>query len=172
MKRAITILAGCLLVTSGLARTAEPVFEFECDTPAGHFSHWSQTLEPGKVTVKGTVTISEKREHERWNPAAAALFIGNPSGTFGLQIYTLKTRKDVLLLRITKPGTRDEEPFAMIAGDTTSVPFSLTLGKDGRLEVTAAGKTATTTVKGYEPRGFQLSCSTGDFLFHEVVIRK
>ena len=119
MKRAITILAGCLLVTSGLARTAEPVFEFECDTPAGHFSHWSQTLEPGKVTVKGTVTISEKREHERWNPAAAALFIGNPSGTFGLQIYTLKTRKDVLLLRITKPGTRDEEPFAMRQANVT-----------------------------------------------------
>jgi len=170
MPRMTAILTGCLLVIGGIARAADPIHEFECDTPAGHFSHWSQTLEPGKVTVTGTISINEKREHERWNPVASALLIGNPSGTLGLQVYTLKTQKDVLLLRITEPETRDPAPFAMLPGDTTNIAFSLTLGKDGTLAVTAAGKTASTTIKGFKPRKFQLSCSTGDFLFSEVAI--
>ena len=134
MNHTNAIVAAGLLAVNGLALAAEPVFEFECDTPAGHYSHWSQTLDSGKLTVEGTVTIHEKREHDRWNPVASALFIGNPSGGFGLQIYTLKAQQDVLLLRITEPQTRDETPFAMLAGDTKSIPFSLTLGKDGRLD--------------------------------------
>jgi len=170
MYRTIAILSGSLFMLGGVAYAAEPVHEFECDTPAGHFSFWSQTLKAGKLTVTGTVDINEKREHERWNPAASILLVGNPNGTLGLQIYTLSTQKDVFNLRITEPQTKDEAPFAKIPADTTSIPFSLSLAKDGKLTVTAAGKSASTTIKGFKPRKLQLSCSTGDFFFRDFTI--
>ena len=43
---------------------------------------------------------------------------------------------------------------------------------DDLLDVTVAGKTAHAMVEGFEPRKFQLSCTTGDFLFHDIVIRR
>jgi hypothetical protein len=163
-------IAACM--PGSLAHAAEPAHEFACDTPAGHFSYWSQTLKPGKVKVTGTLEISEKREHERWNPTMTALLVADPKRSFGLQVYSLKSQEDVWFLRITEPDTRDEEPFAMLPGDTTSIPFSLTFTKDGTLEVTAAGKTAKTKVNGFKPGKIRLSCSTGDFLFKDVTIGK
>ena len=171
MHRAIAVIQACLLLSLGCAHAAEPVHEFECDTPAGHFSYWSRTLQPGKVTLSGTLDIQEKREHERWNPAMSALLVGK-QGSLGLQVYALHSRKGILFLRITEPGTKDEEPFAMIPGDTTSIPFSLVFGKDGTLAVTAAEKAASTTIKGFKPDKLKLSCSTGDFLFKDVRIGK
>jgi hypothetical protein len=165
-------LAFAVWMAGSLARAAEPVHEFECDTPAGHFSYWSQTLKPGKVEVAGSLEISEKREHERWNPTVAALLVADPKGSFGLQVYSLKSQKDVWFLRITKPASQDEEPFARSPGDATSSPISLDVAKDGTLAVTAAGKTARTTVKGFTPSKIRFSCSTGDFLFKDVTIRK
>jgi len=170
--KSFVALAFATCMAGSLARAAEPVHEFECDTPAGHFSYWSQTLKPGKVKVAGTLEISDKRQHERWNPTMTALFVADPKGSFGLQVYSLKSQADVWFLRITEPDRQDEEPFAMIPGDTTSIPFSLAFTKDGTLEVTAAGKTARATVKGFKPGKIRFSCSTGDFLFKDITIRK
>jgi hypothetical protein len=160
------------LTMVSLARAADPVHEFECDTPAGHVSHWSQTLQSGKLAVAGTLDIKERREHERWNPVASVMLVAKPTGSLGLQIYTLKAQKDVLLVRITEPETRQEAPYATIAVETTSIPFSISFAKDGTLNVTAGGKSASTTIKGFRPDRIQLSCSTGNFMFKDVTINQ
>jgi len=168
-----TFLASCaaLLCATGVARATESAHEFECDTPAGHSSYWSTTISSKKVTITGTVTIKEKREHEQWNPVANVFLVsGDSGGALGLQIYTMKSQGDHLLLGIAKPHADLEPPFAMLPGDTTTIPFSITLAGDGKLTVTAADKSASTSIKDFAAEKVMLSCSTGDFHFASVKI--
>ena len=171
MKGLLTTCAALLLLTR-FARASESVHEFECDTPAGHSSHWSTTISSSKVAITGTIEIKEKLEHERWNPVASVFLIAKGSGSaFGLQVYTLKSQKEFLFLRLTKPDAEAEAPFAMLPADTTTIPFSLTLAANGTLDVTTADKSASISIKDFAAEKVMLSCSTGDFRFSSVKIR-
>jgi hypothetical protein len=168
-----TFFASCavLLCVTGLVRAAEPVHEFECDTPEGHSSYWSTTISSKKVTVAGTIDIKEKREHDRWNPVANVFLIAKGSrDALGLQIYTLKSQSGFLLLGLAKPNTDLEPPFAMLPGDTTTIQFSMSLAGNGTLTVMAADKSTSTSTKDFVAEKVQLSCSTGDFRFSNVKI--
>ena len=92
MKTPILVaLGGCLLTRLSVA--AEPTYDFECDTPPGHYSYWTRTVTHSNVKLAGTITVNEKREHERWNPTISAVFYPDgKKGGFGLQIYSISTQ--------------------------------------------------------------------------------
>jgi hypothetical protein len=170
MKASILLaLGGCFLAR--LSPAAEPSYDFECDTPAGHYSYWSRTISHGTATISGTITVNEKRADPRWNPTITAMFyLESGKSGFGLQIFMDGIAKDVFFLRITQPGSTKETPFGTIPSDTKSIPFTVSLDQHGMLQVSVAGQSGSEKIEGFRPKLIQLSCSTGDIEFKNVTV--
>ena len=60
----------------------------------------------------------------------------------------------------------------MIPRTQDPIPFSVALDAGGKLIVKIAGAETTTDVGAFQPQGLSLSCSTGDFEFKNVTIRR
>jgi hypothetical protein len=163
------------LAASGASFAEEPVHSFACDTPPGHFSDWTQSLSPGPVEITGTLTVNELRTDKKWSPVAGVMLDGGADGrtSFGVRLLANLKVKDMYFIEMHKPDGSEAMGLAgMIPRTQDPIPFSVALDAGGKLVVRIAGAEATTDVGAFQPRGLSLSCSTGDFVFKNVTIRR
>ncbi len=163
------------LATSGASFAEEPVHSFACDTPPGHFSNWTQSLSPGPVEITGTLTVNELRTDKKWSPVAGVMLEGGADGqtSVGLRLLAILKVTDMYFIEMRKPDGREAMGLGgMIPRTQDPIPFSVSLDAGGKLVVRIAGEEASTDVGAFQLRGLALSCSTGDFEFKSVTIRK
>ena len=170
MKAGVTLF-GLLSLSAG-AFADEPRHAFECDTPAGHFSYWKRSLSSSTIEVTGKVTVNELLKDKKWSPAMnIVLFEGK--ARYGIHIYGVMKTPDLLFAQMLKVGGHDDLGLGGIIPRTKdAIPFTLSLGSDGILKATLAGTEATTSLGSFKPDSFEISCSTGDFEFTDVVVKE
>ena len=147
-------------------------YYFNCDVPPGKFSEWNRAVIAKTAHVSGTIEMIEPRQHERWWPVASVFLESDePRVQVGLQvILDAKSPDEVTIaLRDADPSSR---PFVVVTSKWQKVPiaFEITLNSSGRLEISALGKSATVQLDDFEYDSFNLSCSTGEFTFSDIVI--
>jgi len=162
------------LAASGACLADEPVHSFECDTPPGHYSYWTQSLSPGPIEITGTVTVNELRADKKWSPLASVMLDGGADRktSIGVRLSAILKVTDMYFIEMRKPDGR--EPLGlggMIPRTQDPIPFSVALDA-GKLVVKIAGSEASADVGDFTPQTLRLNCSTGDFEFKNVVIRK
>jgi hypothetical protein len=52
------------------------------------------------------------------------------------------------------------------------IPFRMSLDASGLLKVTLAGSDASTQLGDFKPESIEISCSTGDFQFDDVIVKE
>ena len=169
-------LAGALICSLGAplaASAAEPVHEFDCDTPPGHYSYWTQSLSSGAVEVSGAVTVNELRKHKKWVPVASVMFRGaDGKSNAGVSLSALLKVNDMYFVRMKTPaGDTDMGLGGVIPRTKDPIPFKVTFDATGKLTVSIAGAEATAELGTFRPQILSLSCSTGDFRFTNVVVQ-
>jgi hypothetical protein len=169
------IALACLATALPLVCAAadEVRHDFECDTPAGHFSYWKRSVSGSEIEISGKVTVNELRKDKKWSPAAN-VFVArrgdDRTSQYGLRLYAIMKTPDLVFLELLKVGGRDMIGLGPIPRTDKPVPFSLKLDAAGTLTVTVAGSEASTNVGTFKPNSVELSCSTGDFEFTNVVV--
>lgn len=162
----------CLLVLAATSAAAEPPRQnFECDTLGGHFSYWSRTVSASTIDIAGTLTVNELRKDGKWIPTAMAAVQSAEKASVGVRLYTLPKVKDLYFLEIMKPGGNEKLGLGFIPATKDPLPFAIHFDA-GQLKVSLAGLDASAAVGDFKPAGIQLSCSTGDFEFKDVVIQE
>jgi len=164
----------CLTIT-GACVAADPVHSFECDTPAGHFGYWSQSLNSGPVEISGTVTVNEVRDDKKWSPLASVVLEGGSDGKTraGLHLYSVAKVKDMYFVEMMKPDGKEALGIGgMIPRTKDPIPFKLVLDALGKLTVNIGGAEGTSDLGAFQPRSVSLNCSTGDFEFKNVTVRE
>jgi len=173
--RVLAGLAFCSLAVSGACFAEEPVHSFECDTPPGHYSHWTQSLSPGPVEITGTVTVIELRADKKWSPLASIVLNGGTDGktSVSLRLSAILKVNDMFFVEMRSPNGPERIGLGgMIPRTQDPIPFSVALDAGGKLVVKIAGSEASTDVGAFQLQGLTLNCSTGDFEFKDVTIRR
>jgi hypothetical protein len=151
-----------------------PRHTFECDTPAGHFSYWTQTLAGGQVEVTGKVSFNELRADKKWSPIVNVYLRDGKdrSVAYGMRFSALAKVQDFFVAKLLTPG--GEEAIGGLGGvmprTKEPVPFTLRLDAGGAMTVTVAASEAVAQLGTFKPATVELSCSTGDFEFTDVTI--
>ena len=159
-------------MSAGAFAADEPRHAFECDTPAGHFSYWHRSVSTAEIEVTGNVTVNEILQDKKWGPTVLAVFRGSKDhpGQFGLHVYAIAKTPETLFVEIRKVGGSDRIGLGILPNKKEPIPFTLRLDASGLLKVTVAGSDASTQLGDFKPETFELSCSTGDFEFTDVVV--
>jgi len=170
--KARATLFGLLLMSAGAFAADESRHAFECDTPAGHFSYWHRSVSTAEIEVTGNVTVNEILQDKKWGPTVLAVFRGSKDhpGQFGLHVYAIAKTPETLFVEIRKVGGSDRIGLGILPNKKEPIPFTLRLDASGLLKVTVAGSDASTQLGDFKPETFELSCSTGDFEFTDVVV--
>lgn len=163
-------LLGAAFATS--ASAAEPRHTFECDTPAGHFSYWKRTVSSAELEVSGKIRVKEILKDKKWSSVAFVSLRSrkSPSGDYGLRLYSVANSPGELFLELLKVGGHQAIGVGPIPVTKKPIPFTLSLDADGLLKVTIAGSDTSTPLGAFKPETFELSCSTGDYEFSDVVV--
>lgn len=169
------IALACLATALPLVSAGADVVrhDFECDTPAGHFSYWKRSVSGSEIEISGNVTVNDMLKDKKWSPAANVFLAqrgGDRTTQFGIRLFGIMKTPDLVFLELLKVGGRDMIGFGPIPRTSKPVPFTLKLDTTGVLKVTVAGSEASTNLGTFKPNAVELSCSTGDFEFTDVVV--
>lgn len=168
------LLAACLLAMAGTSGASDaPRQNFECDTPAGHFSYWNRTLSDATIDVAGELAVNELRKDGKWSPTALVILQG-PEGKvrFGIRLYNVAKVSEMYFIEFVKPSGNEKLGLGMVPGTKDPIPFALHLDSAGQLRVSLAGFDASTSVGDFRPSSIEFSCSTGDFEFRNFTIQE
>jgi hypothetical protein len=174
MKLAQRVALGWLTLATPLicAAADEPRHAFECDTPAGHFSHWTRSVSSGAIEISGKVVLNEVREDKKWTTVANVLLRhGKDRGSrFGIRFYTDKETSNLLYVELLKIGGRAPIGTGSTRHSKKPIAFTLRLDATGLLTAAVAGSEASTQLVDFKPDLFEINCSTGDFDFTDVTV--
>jgi hypothetical protein len=156
------------------AAADEPRHAFECDTPAGHFSYWKRTVSATAIEVSGKIKVNEMLKDKKWSSVAFVSLRSekSPAGDYGLRLYGIAKTPEHFFLELMKVGGRDPIGLGLIPATKDPIPFTLSLDSSGLLKLTLAGSEASTQLGAFKPETFEISCSTGDYEFSDVVINE
>lgn len=146
---------------------------FECDTPAGHFSYWKRSVSSSEIEISGKVTVNDILKDKKWSPAANVLVtrrVNDRTEQFGMRLYAIVKTPDLLFLELLKVGGHEAIGLGMIPRTKDPVPFTLRLDATGLMKISLAGAETSTNLGAFKPDFVDLSCSTGDFEFTDVVV--
>lgn len=175
------------LCVAGLAALAFPAAPsaagiiYDCDTAANHYSELVLPAPGGAFTVTGNVKLNAIAESSTYTPIAR-MQIGSasapgqaPSAFAGFSLIALPAKQApsgaaVQMLSYNVSGKEDEAlPLSMLTKLGTVQPFRLSY--DGsNVSVTLGNESKTFPVKTGETV-VRIVCSTGEFLFTDVVIQ-
>jgi hypothetical protein len=119
------------------------------------------------------VRVNDLLKDKKWSPAANVFVVqrGKEStAQFGLRLYAVMKTPDVLFPELLKIGGHEAIGPGLLPRTSDPVPFTLLLDATGLLKVSLAGVEATTNLGTFKPDSIELSCSTGDFEFTDVVV--
>lgn len=163
----LTCLAFAAIVNAEPSR-----YDFECDTPAGHFSFWQRTTSGGEITVAGMMTVHEVRKDRKWSAVANIVLTTHTDARrrFGIHVYADRSVSDQLFLSLLKVGGQDPIGLGFLPRGKDPIPFKLKLDASGLLTASVAGVEASTPLGAFKPEKLELACSTGDFHFSNIVV--
>lgn len=170
----LLVLTGCVSTAS---RRPPAEHYFDCDVPPGKFSEWSRTVSAKALRISGTLELVEPRHDPRWIPAAN-VFIGEKGGASagGLRAYldwrSPEVLHFVLMGRGAPPSGQDVLSLPWQEGQEQFTPFIVTLSGSGELSVYAGGVAQTLQVSNSDIGSVQLSCSTAQFKFRDVIVEE
>jgi len=129
------------------------------------------TSPPG--TFSGTVI--ELRADKKWSPLASIVLNGGTDGktSVSLRLSAILKVNDMFFVEMRSPNGPERIGLGgMIPRTQDPIPFSVALDAGGKLVVKIAGSEASTDVGAFQLQGLTLNCSTGDFEFKDVTIRR
>jgi len=174
MIRLHRIALACLAAALPLVCAADEVrHDFECDTPAGHFSYWKRSVSSGEIEISGNVTVNDLLKDKKWSPTANVSVFrrkNERNEQFGLRLYAVMKTPDLIFVELLKVGGREAVGLGMIPRTKDPLPFTLRLDATGLMKVSLAGAESSTNLGAFKPDVIELSCSTGDFEFTDVVV--
>jgi len=172
MKMNFFLAPALLGLALNTAAADEPRHAFECDTPAGHFSYWKRTVSAGAIDVSGKIRVNEMLKDKKWSSTAYVSLESEKSvkGRFGFRIFGIAKTPEFFFLELQKVGGREAIGIGRIAATKEPIPFTMSLDAAGFLKVTVAGADASAQLGAFKPETFELSCSTGDYEFTDVII--
>lgn len=157
---------------------------YDCDTAANHYSELVLPAPSGPFTVTGSVRMIRTAESSEYLPIARVQ-IGAPSdpgksaGAFaGFSLSALPAKEQmpnganaVQMLSWNASGKEDEVlPLSMLTKPGTVQPFRLAY--DGSKVSVSLGNEAKTLALRTGAPVVRIVCSTGEFLFTDVVIQR
>lgn len=152
------------------ATAAEPLNRFECDTPPGHFSFWSQSLVKPSFVATGAIKVNELRVDPRWHPVIS-IFVG-PKGDagqqYGVRLTTLASQPDRLFVEILEPGD-SQQSLGAIPIAKGAISFEFRLEHDDLL-VKVGDVEGRAKLGGFAREELSFGCSTADVEFTRVQI--
>jgi hypothetical protein len=173
MKSALTtaLMCTCVLCAPALF-AATPVFDFDCDSPLGHYSQWKAAHSADTVRIAGTIRVLELRRQDEWVPGAHVYVYGAGGKTLmGLILSIDKADPTKIRASVLGPATRQSgEPFVSATWKDVSIHFELELGTSGLFTFSVNGNSHTVSVPGFVPTAVGLRCTSGDFVFGGIVI--
>lgn len=184
------LLAVSILLITGCAATSPPSvlkedvsklnyqvgpgpYSFECDAPPGRFDESNVPASGDKLRASGTLRFLELRSHPGWAASATVTFAGptRQRPFLGLQALIMPDEPNTIQFAITGQGDAQERNvFATTKVTDALIPFEVSLGRAGDLEVSVAGQSAKMAVGAFEPARLSLFCSTARIHFSKVTI--
>jgi hypothetical protein len=183
----LLILAATTAWGASVSAQAAPAgITYDCDTAADHYSELVLPAPAGQFVVKGKVKILTTEKNTTFVPQTR-LVIGNPpanpgaasttSAGFSLTALPAKAvgikaaTKDAIVqftqLENTRDGKRTEaEPTGI--GAPAEIPFAVTY--DGTAVTTKASENSGATPLQLGSAVVRITCSTGEFLYTDLVI--
>jgi len=167
-------LSSLSLLLASIAHADSPTMQFACDTPAAHYSSWSQTISARGVEVEGKLKFNELRKDKKWSPGANVYLSGGADGktSYGLRIFGLAKQPDSLFAEVLKGGER--APVGPLGGmmpnNQEPIAFKLKLDAKGTFTLNVAGDESSVQAGAFKLSEFTLSCSTVDVEFSDVRI--
>jgi hypothetical protein len=171
-----------LLASASISGQAQsPGITYDCDTASGHFSQLILPAPAGDFTVTGLVQINQTYPNKTWMPVGK-MMIGPPPPSPGAPqpVYAgfsfgalpgkaiSRPEKTVQYLSFIAKGKEDEiivptfqalGPAHRFSARATATELTVTVGNEARTYALPAG-----------PKAIQILCSTGEFLFTDLVI--
>lgn len=173
----LTVLAcGCAdsprLATPVPVAPATESYDYECDTPAGHFADWVRTLSATRVQIRGSLLVKEGRQDPNARPVANVLLAGSEvAQTFGLRAQILSASPEQMQIDLLGPlPDKAVVPVATVAWKNQPLEFELALNAAGEIELSAAGHRAALHVGAVTLTRLSLGCSTADAHFAHVTV--
>jgi hypothetical protein len=174
------LLCSCADSPSAASRNPTPVpvtaasesYDYECDTPAGHFADWVRTLSATRVQVRGSLLMKEGRESANAPPVANVLLAGSEvAQSFGLHAQILSASPELLQIDLLGPlSGKAVVPVATVPWKNQPIEFELSLNAAGEAELSAAGHRAALRVGAITLTKFSLGCSTADAHFAHITV--
>ena len=164
---------GIALVATGPAQGQG--FDYDCDTPAAHFSAVKTPARTGAQRISGSITVHALYSAERYLTAGLADIEARGAGGWRVQLGVTgraSESKERLtgVLRIRRPDVAEPQTYtlgAFTVGDAP-IPFELTLDANGQGRAQLGGQAMTFAVPAGQESRASLTCSTGDILFSGV----
>lgn len=180
MRERLVVLVALLVAMSGAGaadvaspRPAFGPYEFDCEGPEGGLSTWSGPLPGARATITGTIQLVRALTHKVYIPAGnISLSEGKPDYevVFGFAAYPQKAGRIDAQVAI---GTGDKSRPRYVAVTSLAaegkIRFTLRF-REGMLQVETGGTAKEVAVPNLKPTRVALSCSTGEFLFEDVMV--
>jgi hypothetical protein len=165
---AISVIA-CVFVSAPLAAAPRLPVNFDCSAAKDHFSAFKQVLPGGPYRVTGTFRVEELMAG-RFNPVVSVVVrTANDEAAVLVRLVRNKRERDITLVVDQSVGADKNYVVLGEVALKTDVPFVLAGDAVGHVQVTLGGKEAQADL-GASAVKLELSCSSGDFDFSEVVI--
>jgi len=173
MKSAFAAVLTCICFLRAPISFAEtPTFDFDCDTPLGHYSQWKGTHRADTVRIQGIIKVLALRREDNWVPGAHVYVYGKDgTALMGLILGIDKVDPTKLRASVLGPASRQSrEAFASVTWKNASIPFEVELASHGILKFSVAGNSQTVATLGFTPMAVGFRCTSGDFLFGGIEI--
>lgn len=166
----VSITAAAWLATTDAA--AAQKLEYDCDTAADHFSDLKLAQNAAARSVRATITARAFYKSKSYL-SLANLKLAAPDNSWWVVIRiggTAKagTKAALAHLRFMRAGQIDEQLLGVVDA-SAPIAASLEIGADGKGTATIGGKSMRFEVPS-GPVTAGVSCSTGEFLFSDLVI--
>jgi len=181
------ILAASVAGSISISAQAAPTgITYDCDTAANHYSELVLPAPSGQFAVKGKVKLRRIEKNTTFAPMTR-LVIGTPAASPGASSSTsagfsltglpakaagIKSAdKNAVIQFVQLESTRESKQTKATPNKVeviTEVPFLLIY--DGASIATKASDQSATTSVQLDNAAVQISCSTGEFLFTDLVI--
>ncbi len=166
MKRYLIAITAIPLLVSASAGQAAPK-TFGCDTAAGRFSAFKETVRAEGLILRGTITPNEFRKDKRWAPSGWVR-IGDDDTHVRIRLLAddgAAKEADILVSTVSDGKTREGTIGSVKIGQ--SVSFSISV-LENSVRVAAGGKSTEVALTLPKEVELSLACSTGDFVFEGV----
>jgi hypothetical protein len=154
-------------------RSAQGPYEFDCEGPEGGMSTWSGPLPGARATIGGTIKLVRALAHKVYTPAGTILLSeGKLDSEVALAFVAYPQKPGRIDVQVAIGTGEKSQPRYVAVTSLAAEPkarFTLRF-REGMLQVDVGGVTKEVPLPNLKPTRMALSCSTGEFLFEDVMV--